>query len=121
MITWVDPKLKWGQIYPMLVERKVPKTALGDLALYENILKFGLTKIATRPELFPCAEVIGWLLPKIDTVGMIINDEGKPVALFNPAFISKAYSLPEAEISVTTEWVKSLKFDYITTTKGMVR
>ena len=58
---------------------------------------------------------------QIDTVGMMINDEeGNPIASFTPAFISKSYSLPEVEISVTTEWVKSLKFDYTATKKGMV-
>ena len=90
-ITGVDIKLKWGQIYPMLVERKVPEVGLGDLALYENILRSWLSKIATRMKIFPCAEVIGWIFPKIDI-----------------------------EISVTTEWVKILKFDYTTTTKTMV-
>ena len=55
------------------------------------------------------------------SVGMIINDEeGNPIASFVPAFISKAYSLPEVEINVTTDWVKSIKFDYITTVKGMM-
>ena len=94
-ITGAEPDLKWGQIYPMLVERKVSKAGLGDLALYKNILRSGLTKIATRPEMFPCAEVIGWMLLRIDIVGMIINDEdGKPVASFTSAFISAAYSLP---------------------------
>ena len=54
-------------------------------------------------------------------VGMIINDdEGNPIASFAPAFISKAYSLPKVEISVTTNWVKSPKFDYTTTVKGMM-
>ena len=53
-------------------------------------------------------------------VGMIINDEeGKPITLFAPTFISKTYILLEVEISVTTDWVKSLKFDYTTTIKGM--
>ena len=105
----------------MLVERKVPEAGLGDLALYENILRSELTKIATRPNIFPCMEIIGWMLPKIDTVGMIINDEeGKHVASFTPAFISAAYSLLEKEISVTTKWVKSLKFDYTTTSMMMV-
>ena len=52
---------------------------------------------------------------------MIINDEeGKPVASFTPAFLSKAYSVPEVEISVTIDWVKSFKFDYTTTVKGMM-
>ena len=87
----------------MLVETKVPKASLGDLALYKNILRSGLTKITTRTEIYPSAEVIGWMLPKIDIVGMIINDEeGKTVASFAPAFISAAYSLSEKEISVTT-------------------
>ena len=80
----------------MLVERKVPEAGLGDLALYENILRSGITKIAIRLEIFPCVEVIGWIFQKIDMVGMMINDEeGKPVASFAPAFISTAYSLPE--------------------------
>ena len=105
----------------MLAERKVPKAGLEDLSLYGNILRSGITKIATRLEMFPYAEVIGWMLPKIDIVGMIINDEeGNPIASFAPAFISVAYSLPKTEISVTTEWVKSVKFDYTTTTKMMV-
>ena len=87
-IIGAEPELKWGQIYPMLVERKVPKAGLGDLALYENILRSGLTKIATRPEMFPCVEVIGWMLPKINTVGMMINDEeGNLVASFTLACI----------------------------------
>ena len=94
---------------------------MGDLSLYENILRFGLTKIPTRPKVFPCTEFIDWILPKIDMVGMIINDEeGKPIASFAPTFISKAYSLPEVEINVTTNWVKSVKFNYTTTLKGMM-
>ena len=35
-------------------------------------------------------------------------------------FISKTYILPEVEISVTIDWVMSLKFDYTTTVKGMM-
>ena len=73
----------------MLVERKVPEASLGDLALYENILRYGLTKIATRFNIFPFAKVIGWMFPKIETIGIMINDEeGKVVELFAPAFIS---------------------------------
>ena len=61
VVTGVEPELKWTQIYPMMAERKVPEAGLGDLALYENILRSGLTKIATGPEDFPCADIIGWL------------------------------------------------------------
>ena len=121
VVTGIEPELKWGHIYPMMVDKKVPESGLGYFSLYESILRFGLTKIATRPEVFPCAEVIGWIFLKIDIVGMIINDEeGKLVASFAPMFISKQYSLPEAEINVTTYWVMSIKFDYTTTVKGMI-
>ena len=60
-------------------------------------------------------------MPIIDTKGMMINDEeNKGVASFVPTFVSVAYSLLEKEISVTTEWVKSLKLDYTATSKMMV-
>ena len=60
-------------------------------------------------------------VPKIYTVGMMTNDEeGNHVSSLSPAFISTSYSLPKTEISVTIEWVKSMKFDYTTTTKMMV-
>ena len=61
------------------------------------------------------------MLPKIDTIGMMINDEeGNPIASFTHALISAAYSLPEKEISVTMKWVKGMKFDYTTTANMMV-
>ena len=50
----VEPKFKWGQIYHMLVEKKVPEARLEDLALYDNILRYGITKVSTRPDIFPC-------------------------------------------------------------------
>ena len=74
-ITGVEPDFKWGQMFHMLVEKKVPEAGLEDLALYENILWSEITKVATRPEIIPCAEFIGWILPRIDTTRMMINDE----------------------------------------------
>ena len=60
-------------------------------------------------------------VPKIYIVGMMTNDEeGNHVSSLSPAFISTSYSLLEIELSVTTEWVKILKFDYIATKKMMV-
>ena len=77
--------------------------------------------MATRPKILPCAEVIGWILPRVDATWMIMNDvENKPFASFTPSFLAAAYSLPEKETSVTTKWVKSIKFDYTTIMKMMV-
>ena len=27
-VTWAEPELKWGQIYPMMVDKKVPEAIL---------------------------------------------------------------------------------------------
>ena len=34
-------------------------------------------KVATRPELFPYSEVIGWILPKADVMTMILENTAK--------------------------------------------
>ena len=78
-ITGVEPEFKWGQIYHILKEKKVPKEGLEDLVLYDNILKSGITKVSTRPDIFPFFEVIGWILAKFDARGMImynVEDKG---------------------------------------------
>ena len=103
LVTEAEPKFKWGQIYHMLVEKKVPEAGLEDLALYENILRSGITKVSTRPEMFPCAEVIGWIMSKVDATRMMMNNmEDKGFASFTHAFITKAYNLPMSKISMTT-------------------
>ena len=38
-VTGAESEFKWGQIYHMLVEKKVPEAGLEDLDLYENILR----------------------------------------------------------------------------------
>ena len=63
-ITGAEPEFKWGEIYHMLVEKKVPEAGLEDLALNDNILRFGITKVSTRIEMFPCIEVIDGFFPK---------------------------------------------------------
>ena len=88
-VTEAKPEFKWGQIYHMLVEKRVPEAGLED-ALYDNILRSGLTKASTRPEMFPCAQVIGWILPKVDVAGKIMNNvEDKGFASSTPGFIAK--------------------------------
>ena len=50
---------------------------LEEESLYANIERSSLMKIATRPELFPCSEVIGWILPRADVTTMILEDINK--------------------------------------------
>ena len=55
----VQPKFRWGQIYQMIKDQAVPDMGLEDIPIYANIKKSAIMKVSTRPELFPCAEVIG--------------------------------------------------------------
>ena len=80
-------EFKWGHIYHLLVEKKVPEAGLEVLALYDNVLRSGITRVTTRPKIFPCVEVTRWILPRIDTTGMLMNDtENKYLASFSPHF-----------------------------------
>ena len=57
--TGVEPDYKWGEIYWMILNQDVPDAGFEELTIYDNIEKYALMKVATRPELFPCFEVIG--------------------------------------------------------------
>ena len=62
-VSGVEPEYKWGEIYRLISHREVPDTGLEEESIYANIEKSSIMKVATRPELFPCSEVIGWILP----------------------------------------------------------
>ena len=49
VIFGAEPEFKSGQIYHLLVEKKVPKVGLEYLALYDNMLRSRITKVTTRP------------------------------------------------------------------------
>ena len=76
-ITGVQPNYKWGEIYRLNSNHEVPDAGFEELTIYTNIEKSALMKIATRPELFPCSEVIGWILPQADVTTMILEDVNK--------------------------------------------
>ena len=96
-VSGVEPEYKWGEIYRLISRREVPDMGLKEEPLYANIEKSFIMKVATRPELFPCSEVIGWIFPRADTTTMIIgNVEGQGYAAFNPRYVALAYHLPKA-------------------------
>ena len=55
----------------MIANQNVPNARFEELTIYANIEKSAFMKVATRPELFPCSEVIGWILPRADVVGIL--------------------------------------------------
>ena len=66
--TGVKPDYKWGEIYRMIANQNVPDVSFQELTIYANIEKSSLMKVATRPELFPCSKVIGWILLRADVI-----------------------------------------------------
>ena len=61
--TGIEPDYKWGEIYRMIINQNVTDARFEEMTIYLNIEKSTLMKVATRPELFPCSEVISWILP----------------------------------------------------------
>ena len=93
--TRVEPKYKWGEVYRMISSQSVPDAIFEDTYIYTNIERSTLMKVATRPNIFPCSEVIGWILPRADVTRMILeNTEKQGYATYNPAYVSMAYHLP---------------------------
>ena len=76
-IVGVEPEYQWGGIYRLITCREVPDIGFEEETIYANIERSSLMKIATRPELFPCSEVIGWILPREDVTTMILANVDK--------------------------------------------
>ena len=120
-ITGAEHEFKWGQIHHMIKGKNVPDVGLEFIPLYDNIGKSVITKADTHPELFPYAQVIGWILPRIDPTTMIIsNTEGKAFASFTTTYITKACKLPTPWVMMTNDWVKSVNLEIFECAKQMM-
>ena len=73
----VEPDYKWGEIYQMIANQNVPDAGFEELNIYAKIDKSALLKVATRPKLFPCSEVIGWTLPRENVTTLILENTAK--------------------------------------------
>ena len=94
---------------------------LEEEPIYANIERSALMKVATRPEIFPCSEVIGWILPRANVSTMILEDVNKQgYATYSPGYVALAYHLPEAEVFVSDDWLNNVKMDLIETLKRMM-
>ena len=76
-ISGVEPEYQWGEIYRLITRREVPDMGLEEESIYANIERYSLMKITTRLELFPCFEVIGWILSRADVTTMILENVEK--------------------------------------------
>ena len=78
-------------------------------------------KIATRLELFPCSEVIEWILPRADVTTMILANTAKQgYAAYSPGYVSLAYHLPPTQVYLTEHWLKEINLELFETLKRMM-
>ena len=62
----------------MISNQSVPVVGFEDFPIYSNIERLAIMNMATRPELFHCSEVIGWIVPRAYVTRMIsANTEGR--------------------------------------------
>ena len=86
----------------MISNQNLPDASFEELTIYANIEKSTLMKVATRPELFPCSEVIGWILPRTDVTTMILENNAKQgYTAYSPTYVSVAYNLPAPQVYLT--------------------
>ena len=98
-ISGIEPEYQWGEVYRLITRREVPDMGLEEESIYTNIERSSLMKIATRPELFPCSEVFGWILPQANVTTMILeNVERQGYAAYSPGYVALDYHLPEAQV-----------------------
>ena len=120
-ISGVEPEYQWGEIYRLITRREVPDIGLEEESIYANIERSSLMKIATRPELFPCSEVIGWILPRADVTTMILeNIERQGYAAYSPGYVALAYHLPEAQVFLSDDWLNNIRMDLVDTLKKIL-
>ena len=120
-IVGMELEYKWGEVYSLITHREVPDTGFEEETIYGNIDRFSLMRVANRPELFPCSEVIGWILPREDVTTMIFPNVDKQVyAAYSPGYVALAYHLPEAQLYLTEDWLKAIRMDLVETLKRML-
>ena len=72
-----NPNINGGEVYRLITHREVLDTSFEEETIYANIERSALMRVATRPELFPCSEVTGWILPWADVTTMILENVDK--------------------------------------------
>ena len=88
-------KFKWGDLYQMIRDQNIPNAGLEKILFYRNIKISGITKANIHLDLFPYSEVLGWILPRVNSsLSIIFIVKGEAFSSFNPTYIIVAYKLP---------------------------
>ena len=81
---------------------------LPDREIYLQVKSSKIHLAGAHPAIFPCPEVIDWILQKTDPKKFVIRDsEGKAFTTLKGSNTHVYYSLPEREEEFTEDWAKA--------------
>jgi hypothetical protein len=96
----------WGELfkkisreeYPEYIPHSDPDVRALDDEVFPNIWWSYLHMVASRTPVFPCVELLKWLIDHTDTQKCLINDDnGGCVGVFLPVEVQKYYKLRDPE------------------------
>jgi hypothetical protein len=83
-----------------------PDTRKLDDEVLPNIRRAYLHMVASRSPVFPCVELLKWLIDHTDAHKCLINDDnGECVGVFLPSEVQKYYKLNESGEKLSTDFV----------------
>jgi hypothetical protein len=103
---------QWGDIYTMFRDDKYPPTTRqADQEVYRKRNRSEIHRVAARPAVFPCADIITWLIPNVDLEDRVIRttDKQKAIASFQPSALYLYYKFPRVEVTYSKQWIYDYK------------
>jgi hypothetical protein len=100
-------KIKWEE-FPEYTPHSDPDTRKLDDEVLPNVRKVYLHMVASRTLVFPCIELLKWLIDHTDMQRCLINDDnGGCVRVFLPVEVQNYYKLREPKEQLNTDFVVS--------------
>jgi hypothetical protein len=106
----------WGEIFQKIKREEFPEYTPHndpdmrklDDEVFLNIQRSYLHMVARRTPVFPCIELLKWLIDHTDTQICLINDDnGECVRVFLPVEVQNYYKLRDPEERLNTDFVVS--------------
>jgi hypothetical protein len=85
-----------------------PETRKLDDDVLPNIRRYYLHMVASRCSVFPCIELLKWLIDHADAHKCLINDyNGECIRVFLPSKVQSYYKIRDSKLKLSTDCVLS--------------
>ena len=114
--TKAEPIYKWAEIYEIFKNENYPSIPVKDKdywGVYNNIKKFELHRVVSRPSILACVEIIYWILPRVNIEDHLITniDEPEVMAYFQPTSWEVYYKFLTIKMHLIEEWLSQVQLD----------